>query len=231
MAWYIELLGAAADLEEFPRRFVAGAIHATQRDGSTFLTGSHFDQFEKPADVVQAAENFLFKSTAIVSLEWLAVKLPTIGRIQRQIGNRIDHHVLLVGLESRMKMGEVGVGGSTHNSPSDRAQAVMAAAESSPHLEAALRLWGRPNKSWPALFRITEELAAHLGKGLAKAGICSANELGRFTQSAQSHDVAGLDARHRVGYNQAPSKPMTLDEAKEFVGELLRSALRSAAVN
>lgn len=113
MAWYIELLGAAADLEEFPRRFVAGAIHATQRDGSTFLTGSHFDQFEKPADVVQAAENFLFKSTAIVSLEWLAVKLPTIGRIQRQIGNRIDHHVLLVGLESRMKMGEVGVGGST----------------------------------------------------------------------------------------------------------------------
>ena len=88
MAWYIELLGEAADNEEFLKRFVAGAIHTTQKDGSTFLTGSKFDEFDEPADVVREAESFLLKSTAIVSLEWHPVRLPTIGRIQRQIGSR-----------------------------------------------------------------------------------------------------------------------------------------------
>ncbi len=87
-------------------------------------------------------------------------------------------------------------------------------------------LWADRPRSWPRLYRVLEEIEAHLGKNADHAGLCSDGERSRFRRSTQVPEVAGKDARHRVGLFQPPANPLTLQEAEAFIGRLLTAVLK-----
>jgi hypothetical protein len=100
-------------------------------------------------------------------------------------------------------------------------------------LRTAVVLWASPGHAWWLLYRIVEEIEAHLrerglGTTIENAGYCSDNQRERFKRSANSAEASGLDARHAAGQSDPPKNPMGHEDAKAFVKEMLEKALRDA---
>jgi hypothetical protein len=96
----------------------------------------------------------------------------------------------------------------------------------SPHLEQALSMWTDPMRSWPRLYCVLEEIEQHLGKHVDATGLCPTNQRERFRRTANAAEVSGPDARHATGRFIAPDNPMSLQEATEFVRQMLLGVLR-----
>lgn len=97
---------------------------------------------------------------------------------------------------------------------------MLAAIQKTGRLKSAAKRWSAPHRSWSDLFIIYEELREHLGKEPDAAGLCKGSTLDRFTHSAYPHRHAA-DEKH-----QPPKKPMTLQEATDFILDLMRQVLR-----
>jgi hypothetical protein len=104
----------------------------------------------------------------------------------------------------------------------------LPAVRANPHLKNAARIWCGPNRSWPQLYRILEEIE-HVKKSVAPDW-CNKSDYKRFTHTANSAQAAGIDARHAEITKQTPPKePMTLSEAESFMRGLLDRAFEYAA--
>ena len=110
-----------------------------------------------------------------------------------------------------------------------QAQLLLRAAQSHRHLRIALSLLAMPHVSWPHLYRALEEIEVSLGKKVEDAGLCSSKERERFARSANSGEVAGKNARHRIGKFDPPPQPMSLRDAQSFVRSCLDATLRKVA--
>lgn len=222
--WLIALEGDSTDLEEFPYWFPSGGVYAVAEGRSVFLTGPSFLPLCKPEDVRDLAAQVLDEFSAVISLLWPSLQAPRLGTVfsEAEDGSRHGTQFGMVGTAiSRTKLRGTfsGTSGPT------QAQGLLAASRGASHLSTALLLWADPVRTWPRLYRLLEELKEHLGQPVSKAGLCSANELARFTQSANSADIAGKDARHASGMFEPPSRPMNLEQATSFARDMLTKVL------
>ena len=99
-------------------------------------------------------------------------------------------------------------------------------AEGRAHLGMALTLWSEPERSWTRLYSILEEVEMDLGMEVDKAGLCETSERRIFRRSANSAEVAGLDARHATGKFEAPHNPMSISDGTEFIRTILLRRLK-----
>lgn len=230
--WLVKLEGTKFDLEDFPYWFPCGTAFAVSDSEGTYLTGEDFESFRDASAVLQTAEALLDEMYAVVNLLVPNIRRPTIGVVLREDdhGNRTG---TVFGSAHMAVRSKLRASGSTADEGSStpketQAQALLRAAQGNRHLRIALSLLALPHVSWPQLYRALEETEAALGQTVCEAGICSANARLRFTRSANSGEVAGADARHRVGKFDPPPNPMTLQDAQTFVRACLDSALRRA---
>ncbi|MET0790586.1 MAG: hypothetical protein ABW061_03630 [Polyangiaceae bacterium] len=221
----------ADDLEEFPFWFPTGEVFAFAEAESVFLTGPAFERFRDAVEVRDAAQQVLDDFCAIGSLLWPALHAPRIGTILREDadGKRLGNTIIqLEGAELRVKA-RARLGTGEREGPT-AAQALLDAARAGgTHLQMALMLWADPVRTWPRLYRLLEELEKYLGKHVDKFEFCSEPERRRFTQSANCAEVAGKDARHRVGKFKPPANPISLSDAVAFVRKLIEDTLRHEA--
>jgi hypothetical protein len=228
--WLIQLQGEAMDLEELPKWFPSGDVYAVEENGNVLLVGAGLNSLPEADAVLKKAQEALDEFSAVVSLLWTSFRKPQIGQVFREdsAGNR-SAYIFLTGVAAgRSKAGGVMVDASgTAPAPATtQAQDLLAAARKSKHLQEALKVWADPVRTWGRLYRVMEEVKKHFGKPVDKVGLCTDDELGRFTHTANTAEAAGLDARHASGSFQRPTSPMTLQEATSFVSRLLESALR-----
>jgi hypothetical protein len=230
MTWLISLQGDATDLEEFPQRFPSGPVHAVVEGEATYLTGPSFDECADEREVMARAKTALEKMCGIISLLWPAFKKPTLGPVihRNALGGQ-SRYMFLEGREVRVKIGTLTpiVNGVRVQPVLTDAEQMLAKSQSCAHLAAAVTLWAWPGRGWGQLYRITEEITQHLKAPPSRFDHCDETDLERFEQSAQSHDAAGLGARHAIGKVPPPKRPMDLNEATQFVEKLLHSVLRS----
>jgi hypothetical protein len=228
--WLVQLSGERADLEEFPRSFPDGEVFAIEENEAFFLVGHAFEVLSDAQTVLGEAVRVLDRFTAAISLLWPSLRKPTATHVFRETdeGRRNAFVFLSAGLSMRAKVHAVAVSvGETQQVPQiTQAQELLERTSGSPHLEQALSLWADQMRSWPRLYRIMEEIEQHLGKRVDVAGLCTANQRERFTRTANTAEVSGPDARHATGKFAAPSNPMSLPEATEFVRKMLLSVLR-----
>lgn len=231
--YLVELVGDAADLEEFPRTFPDGDVHAIEEGINVFLTGPFFDSIEAPDKILRAAEQVLDEMTAVILLFWPSLRRPTTGAVcvEDESGSRIRHIFMSIHEEVRAKdYIEASVTGVVPNErmPTE-GQRLLAASRLATHAQAALMIWADPHRTWPRLYRILEELEAELKDTVDKFGLCLKNERDRFKRSANSAEVAGRDSRHRAGKYDPPLHPMSLQEASSFIGALIQQTLNKVA--
>lgn len=235
--WLIKLDGDHFDLEEYPRWFPKGEVHAVTVGAETFLTGSAFDKFDSAVQVREAALQVLDEFSSVISLLWSSLKRPAInGSIiyEDENGKRNVHHVLTVeGCTVRSKCGTVSVfvNGVEQVAPRTQAEQLLEASRHDAHLQLVVSIWADPIRTWPRLYRLLEELESSLGRSVDSAGLCTKSDRGRFTHSANCAEIAGKDARHGGGRFDLPKVPMTLSEATSFVRELVVAVLRQVSTS
>jgi hypothetical protein len=218
------------DLEELPKWFPSGEIHAVEENGNVLLVGAGLNSLADADAVLKKAQEVLDEFAAVISLLWTSFRKPQIAQVFREdpAGHR-SAYIFLTGIAAgRSKVSGVMVdaSGIAPTPATTQAQDLLAAARKSKHLQEALKVWADPVRTWGRLYRIVEEVKKHFGKPVDKAGLCTEAELDRFTHTANTAEAAGLDARHASGSFQYPKSPMTLQEATSFVSRLLDSALR-----
>ncbi len=150
---------------------------------------------------------------------------PKIGTVylQHPDGHRTGHHILKAnGPVILPKARAILEDSSGLTVP----QQFLQATTKSPHLQTASLIWTDQVRTWPRLYRVMEEVQQHLGMPPYKAGLCSKTEFKTFEHTANSAEVAGLDARHALGKFEPPAAPMTLPQAEAFVGQVLEKAFR-----
>jgi hypothetical protein len=228
--WLVALEGQPLDLEEFPFWFPTGDFHAVAESTAVYLTGVGFEKCQTPEEARGVAAQVLDEFGATISLLWPSYQAPILGTVhlQMQDGSRHGTQLGMVGTAvSRSKArGTLSIPIGEDQGPT-QAQALWAAAKSNPHLETALLLWADPMRTWPRLYRIVEELEAHLSQTVSATGFCSGKERERFKRSANSAEVAGRDSRHVSGMFQPPSDPMSLRDATSFARAMITRTLQA----
>ncbi len=228
MRWLIELVGERLDTEEFPYWFPDGEVCAVEVDGKHYLTGSAFDQFDDGGPVRAAAADALKGMSATISLLWPALAPPRVGCVLREHDDGSRGAWVFAEIapcRAKWHGAVIAVGGAALQKT--QAQDLLRAGQASSHLREALEVWSDRYRSWGRLHRVLEEIERHLGQQVNRADFCSANERERFTRSSNSSEVAGIDARHASGRYAPPDRPMTLEEAEEFIRQMLDKTLRA----
>jgi hypothetical protein len=222
------------DVEEFPKWFPSGPIHAIEEESKFFLVGERFEALTSAAEVRELAVTTLGEFAAVVRLLWSSLHTPQVGAVTREDerGNRSSLVLLAAGVQGRSKVSAVLVhsGRPRDADAQTQAQQIQAVARSRPRLGVALLVWAATERTWPRLYRVLEEIEQDLGVKVDKKGLCTAAERERFTRSANTAEIAGHEARHAGGRFAPPDRPMVLSEAAAFVGRLLETALRGYLV-
>lgn len=228
--WLVQLSGDRIDLEEFPRWFPDGDVFAIEENGTFFLVGPSFERLPDAAAVRNEAFHSIERFTGVICLLWPNLKKPLATHVVRETeeGTRNTTIFMATGaISARSKAAAVTVfvSGAPLQPQPTRAQELLRQAKGHAHLETALSLWADPTRSWPRLYRILEEVEQHMGHRVDVVGHCPARQRERFARTANAAEASGPDGRHAAGRYAAPSRPMTLPEAVEFVGRMLLTAL------
>ena len=224
--WLVKLVGEHFDLEEFPAKFPDGELYAIEKDGGVYLVGPEFERLNDARLVREHAKGAIEEMSSVISLLWPPFIKPSIDSVLHEDGvGGVSVNVPLVGQRMRSKTGIF-----IEQRPTE-AQRLLRASRSTGHLRTAVLLWAFPDHAWWLLFRMTEEIEAHLkerklGTTVANSGYCSNTERKRFRGSANSPVVSGLGSRHAAGEKKPPKNPMNHEDAKAFVKEMLEKALR-----
>jgi hypothetical protein len=231
--YLVELKGEATDLEEFPRWYPDGPVFVSVEEQRYFLNADMFATSASPRQVLEAAEDLLDDLYAVGLLLWPSLRRPEVEAVIEEQDDGQRRRFLFAAVEETLRLKdwvEVAVNGVPQQPERPTvAQRLLAVSRVSGPLRTAMLIWGEPHRTWPRLYRIVEEVEAALSSSASKAGLCSDNERDRFCQSANSATVAGNDSRHAAGRVVPPKRPMSLQEATSFVGDLLHKSLLVAA--
>lgn len=226
--WMVELLGREEDLIDFTRWFPDEPAKVIRERNSFFLTGSLFRDFVEHTDVRSAAENEADLMAASVKLNCSGLSLrPEIGAVYR-IDNNGARHAFAPVVNLGVKVGiEVRVFYGQDQRPTTMQRCVTISRQNK-SLQMAMILWADSSRTWPRLYRILEEVENAVNtQRLYKRKLTSKSEYERFKQSANCHEIAGIDSRHGPKGHQPPRNPMTIAEAERFIGTILGRALSS----
>lgn len=228
--WLVQIQGERLDLEEFTKWFPSGDVHAVEEEGQFFITGPALNGMADIDTVLKRATEALDEFSAVIFLLWDAFRKPSIGQVVREddAGKRSAYSFFTGIAAARSKVSGVLVdaGGAAAPPATTQAQDLLSAARRSVNLSEALKVWANPIRTWGRLYRVMEEIQKHFGKPVDQVGLCSSSEVERFTRTANTAEVAGLEARHATSRFQPPNQPMSLQEATSFVSRLLDGALR-----
>jgi hypothetical protein len=223
--WLIELQGESYDLEEFPRWFPDGDIHAFSKQDRTFLSGSHFDTCTEPEQVHQLAEAALEALFAVICLLQGGVRKPVIACMYYEADDGKFHpYKLPTSYRFRAKLRDL-LAGEDSAAASRQGQQFLAACQKDPHLTVAVSLLAIAGATWPHLYRALEEVESYLGKKVDEVGLCTKKERKRFTHTANSAEAAGINARHGLSRCDPPADAMPLVDARGFITNLIKAVL------
>jgi hypothetical protein len=84
------------------------------------------------------------------------------------------------------------------------------------NVEKVLRLHGSP-ESWATLYKIFEVIEGDVGRLILDLKWITKAQKTSFTQTAQSPQVIGDEARHGRQKQEPPKEPMTLQQASDLI--------------
>jgi hypothetical protein len=231
--WLIELNGNPTDLTELSPWLPLGEVYLLHDGNATYLAGERLEVETDVHDVYDLAVAYCAEISAAAELMLISGEPVTPGLVHRENndGTRTTRGFGGAGITINVRVKRAAPTG-----PGETIlQVLISESRRSQHFHAAIDAWAMKPRTWPRLYRALEEVEEYLGSSAATAGLCSTGDRDRLKHSANSAEIAGLDARHRLRKFQVPTKPMSLQEASIFIRGIIEaaavkvSARRSAA--
>jgi hypothetical protein len=91
-----------------------------------------------------------------------------------------------------------------------------------PHVAEALAVMGNTDPNWVDLYKVYEIIREDIRPAkMHENGWVTRQDLNAFGDSANRPDVSGADARHARRPGRTPTDTMSLQQARQFIGDLL----------
>ena len=231
--WEIVLAGDSVDLRSLSESFADGDPKILERDGKYLFCWSVLDRLSDAARVQADAEEQIARLSGAASLLLGAIKPIEVTQVilihdDGSCGIHVSagsigwaFRVSVSAVQSRRADGTEEI-----HRLADPAEAWLTAAEISDDVARALRLSAGREHGWVELYRLLEIVEDSVGRnGITDAGWATKRQLARFRHTANSFEAVGDDARHGHKHFQPPRHPMSLNDARELIRQVLRQWL------
>ena len=227
--WQVQIEGAPSGTDALRFWFPDGNIYAAELEGKSFLVGPGLECLVEASEVYATAKQVLEEFCAAIHLIEPLIDKPRVGVVFEALedGSKTGYAFVsgtaTFGLRARANL---SVEGLVLEAPrTTQAQKILEVMRTDRRVKVAASVLAMPGATWPHLYRCLEEVEYILGKKASNAGLCSDNERERFTRTANSAEVAGDAARHRLAKFDPPEQPMTLAQAQIFLRNTLLQAI------
>jgi hypothetical protein len=228
----VRLKGESFDLALLTEHFHAATLSITNQDGSYYAQSSELEVLSSEPEVRSKADEMLENVNGIGRMLDPQFRPIEIDAITETDSTGSRKHYMEFSEETRVRdkvmLEVVNADGTTEQSkgPSP-AESQLAIAQLDAKVAKALRIFGSREHNWHNLSNIFEVVQSDVGGQITKAGWATQAEIDRFTQTANSVQAIGDDARHGHEKIPAPKNPMSLTEAELLITRILKNWIDS----
>jgi hypothetical protein len=238
--WLVRLQGEKLDLEEASIHFRTADLEVRREDDDHYLACTEFSCMTESSEVLKRAVELLkvmngtLRLTAAnhqpVTADGIVVRVDEAGKRDLYV-----HAAAAATVRAQVHAAAVVVGSDrAMESPAEHATQTatwMAIARRDDEVAYVLGLFARP--TLVKLFNVLEAIRGDVGgeKTLEDTGWAAKGEIERFTQTVNIREAAGDEARHGKRGFEAPKKPMSLREAQNLFGAIIKRWLQTKAID
>ena len=216
--WEVAVVGDRADLATLADSFVDPDCCITEVNSEYVISSDSWNQIETAPEVRVKVEDFLSLLSGSTRLELGASGRLTAGCVYEARSDGLRNLNIFpteATLEIRGFPATIIAAGEVHHA-ADFVRDDVQLADRDDRVSEVLRLWVEAPLDWDALYRVFELVERDCGNIIKQNAWANGKQCTRFTSTSNIH-------RHPARTDQRPKKPMTLDEARVFVEQLLRA--------
>jgi len=234
--WLVRLEGEKFDLEDLPSLLGSPENTVIEEDGSYYLKSSQFKSLGSADEVREHAIDMIKKLNGVVKLHIPSFRgVSEAGVTMIEEGGRRHHYVYLEGsIKLRSKVSANLTVTKTDDKPQtapphSNVESWIRLAKTDKAVADALHFFRED--TWISLYKVYEIISDDVGgqQVITKNGWATNQKLSRFTQTAQSKAALGDLARHAANKFKPPSQPMTIEDARSLLREIILNWLSSKA--
>ena len=225
----VRLLGERFDLEDLPELFTLPSLRILTEGEDYFLQASSLDSLDDSAAVLKEARNLIRIVNGIMAVRRAGYRPVQVGDqvhdTSDEGGVRVSVHLsdtIVARAKTKVTMTTIGAGGALRTNPDQRPEEHLRRALGSEAVRKVLGLMSEPPLDWVNLYKVLELIEDAEGTSVAVKGWCSNKARSRFRHTANSAAAAGDLARHATETTRPPQDPMTLQEGRDFIRQLVR---------
>lgn len=232
--WKAELKGDKFDLEDLPSQFSSPDVTVCEEEGKYYLKSEEFNSLEDATAVRAVATELgdLINGTMMVhNSKFRPIELEDRFIQVDEDGKQLSSIVFAaasVGIRTKASAVALRTGEAEEppKGPSE-AERHLSVARKNTTVADALRFYRK--QDWYSLYKAYEIIQEDVGGKhfIVQNGWATKGRVDCFTQTAQSRDALGDDARHAGSKYPPPKKPMLLSEARALLRSMLQSWIRS----
>ena len=230
--WLVELRGHEFDLKTLAVVFTTNDCLIFEEGGEFRLKSNEFDDLGGDAEVYERAKSLMVDINGITNVyEHGYRNVNPSGGIISVGADGTRKRYIHVAVSDTLRLSDSveadgGVADVKGRTPADQA---IKAARKEEVVSRVLQFFSQAT-NWVNLYKVLDAIREDLGgelKAVEHRGWVAANDIGRFTGTANNHTAAAGEARHGFDYGRAMANPMTLAEADEIIRTLLREWLKT----
>jgi hypothetical protein len=222
--WRVELIGDAIDLQCAYEAFADFDPCILREEGQFFLKANEFEVAQDAEAVRNRAKEITRVISNAVYLHYRDTRPIMTGHIIHidDNGQRRSFVFAEGNIQLRGVVSGILVNGASAPPRQHRAISIFRAASSRADIADALAYFSHGD--WINLYKAYEIVRDNIGSEslLIQSGWVTRSVVKRFTQTAQSRDAIGDNARHASKKYKAPISPMSVHEARALIGDLLQ---------
>ncbi len=227
--WLAQLRGCDYDLQDLQEILSSHNPQIVREDGDFYLMSKDWDQLQDEQEVYDKAKGFTesldraafihFRDTSPLAVG-LIVRIDDNGSLQKFAFIQGSAHG-----RARVKGSIRAIGPNGQPIETEQEHTIIKTLRASQQHQSvgdALRFFRKGD--WSSLYKAYEIVEDHLPKnqGITSNGWLTKTSIERFTRTAQSRYAIGDEARHAKQKYAPPRKPMSINEAKALIGDLIQ---------
>jgi hypothetical protein len=229
-----QLQGSDYDLQDLEKILSSHDPMVVSEDGKFYLRSSAWDQLQEAAQVYSQAKRFVesldsaafifFRDTAPLTIGHIMM-VDDEGNKQRFVFGKASFHA-----RARLRASGSAIRPTGQPTETEQEHAIiktLRASEQHQEVADALRFFRKGD--WSSLYKAFEIVEDHPpnNQGITTYSGLTKPSTDRFTRTAQSRDAIGDEARHAKRKYTPPRKPMSINEAKALIGDLIQKWIES----
>lgn len=227
--WLLRLKGGESELHELGKLDSHADWRVVELEGRYYLTSREFDSLEDAREVHDRARRLLRLIAGAAKIVDPFLEPIEVAGVERVEKGRPPTQFIFpepIVVELRVPAPTVVTSGGLPTSYLAPVGDIVGLANRDEHVAIALHFWGAGPQSWHSLYKIFENIQVDVKSRIWREGWASHADVNRFTQTAQSMEAVGDEARHSLRKYAPPPRPMSLREAQSLVGQILDKWLR-----